>query len=52
MKIKRCVIIDNDFAPTLELKAAETVVHVYIRTPHKSINFETPLEKFVPKQKT
>lgn len=28
--------------------AAEVAVHVYYQTPHKSINFKTPLEKFAP----
>lgn len=28
--------------------ATEAAVHMYNRTPHKSINFRTPLEKFAP----
>ena len=49
MKI-RSVMIDSGIPKTMWIFAVEATVHIYNRSPHKSIDFETPLKKFCGKE--
>ena len=47
----RSLLIDSGLPPSMWILAAETAVHIYNRTPHKTIKFATPLSLFAPNQK-
>ena len=47
----RSLMIDSGLPASMWSLAAEIAVHPYNRTPHKSLDFKTPLELFSPKQK-
>ena len=46
------LLLDSGLPQSMWILAAETSTYIYNRTPHKSDNFITPIEKFDPKQKT
>ena len=39
----RALLIESGLPPKMWVRAAEAEAHVYNRTPHKRINFQTPL---------
>ena len=45
MKV-RSLMIDSGLPKTMWMLAAETALHIYNRTPHRSIEFEISLKRF------
>ena len=45
------LLLDSGLPQRMWILAAETSTYIYNRTPHKSDNCITPIEKFAPKQK-
>ena len=44
----RSLLLDSGLPASMWILAAEAAMHIYNRTPHKSIEFQTPLSKFAP----
>ena len=44
----RAYIFDSGLPKSMWVLAVDTAVHAYNRTPHKTIEFRVPLEKFAP----
>lgn len=42
-------MLDSGLPPSMWELAVDAAVHAYNRTPDKTINYETPLNKFAPK---
>ena len=47
----RSMLLDSGLPPSMWIFAAEAAIHVYNRTPHKSIDFKIPLHVFAPNMK-
>jgi hypothetical protein len=48
----RAYMLDSGLPGSMWELAVEAAVHAYNRSPHKGINFETPINRFAPKVKT
>ena len=48
----RSLMIDSGLPESMWISALEVAVHIYNRTPHKSLDYETPIQMLTPKTKS